>query len=446
MMKSKFENELKKEAYGAVPDGWDEVKKKASVFEPSVIKETGRKAPLKGIIAAAAALAVVIGAGLIIKNAFKNPVPYESIKSQAAADEGNNSRVESTELYPEEDEFDSLTVPEISEYGQDSFGFNSDSIKENGEETQSVKSGTSLNRAVTKKSDISAETADETADKKENITEKRTAVNNASIETTTRRAISETVVEMATERNWNERVLPGQYRAVVFEGREYVYPFSAVEARPTERTGQKSISGLTVTGYEPGGEKHETKADIYNLDGFDKEFAVGVKFSGHTEIYPYINTSYSPSTVGSFINAVDYDNTVTYGNIKLYKDGVFPVNSRNKADIKKYLLSGKSTAISQRSAPEGKYVSLSINLYELGIQNKSFRIYENGYVYTNLIGYPILFNAGRDNVAAFLKESYNITFKQIDEVNSAPAPAPGGTTVTAYTATEITSKAHTVEE
>ena len=67
-MKSKFEKELREKAYSAVPDGWDEVEKKAKVFEPSGIINKAKSSPVKTIAAAAAAVAVVIGAGFAIKN------------------------------------------------------------------------------------------------------------------------------------------------------------------------------------------------------------------------------------------------------------------------------------------------------------------------------------------------------------------------------------------
>ena len=69
-MKSKFEKELREKAYSAVPDGWDEVEKKAKVFEPSGIINKAKSSPVKTIAAAAAAVAVVIGAGEPDRAAF----------------------------------------------------------------------------------------------------------------------------------------------------------------------------------------------------------------------------------------------------------------------------------------------------------------------------------------------------------------------------------------
>ncbi len=53
-------------------------------------------------------------------------------------------------------------------------------------------------------------------------------------------------------------------------------------------------------------------------------------------------------------------------------------------------------------------------------------------MYTNLIGYGYCFNVGRENVAAFLKNSYNTTFDDLAKVNTT-APRAASDTTTAIT-------------
>ncbi|MBR4765655.1 MAG: hypothetical protein IK085_02695 [Clostridia bacterium] len=263
---------------------------------------------------------------------------------------------------------------------------------------------------------------------------------------TVKPATTTAVAEMAvTERNWNDRTLPGRFRSVTVDGREYIYPFNTNETRTAKRNGTKTVSAMKIKGYEPSGKEHTTTADIYTLSGFDKKFAIGVKLNGDSNIYPYINMYYQPATLGEFISGVDYDNTVSYGSITLYKGTSFPVNSQNKSDIKKYLLSDKSARIDVNSDwAKGSYVTLSINLEELGIYNKSFRVYESGYVQTNLVGYAYLFYVGKDNVANFLKNSYNITFDQIREINNNAKTTTA--VVSDPTYPEITNKPYYVTE
>ena len=88
---------------------------------------------------------------------------------------------------------------------------------------------------------------------------------------------------------------------------------------------------------------------------------------------------------------------------------------------------------------------------ELGKENKFLKISESGYISTNLIGYEYVFYIGKEAVADFLKNSYNITFEQINEIYYATMkttePYTANTTTTpakapddvAYGTTTVTS-------
>ena len=83
----------------------------------------------------------------------------------------------------------------------------------------------------------------------------------------------------------------------------------------------------------------------------------------------------------------------------------------------------------------GNCVIASIYCRELGRENKVLRIWENGFITTNLIGYEFSFNVGEEAVASFLKDSYNITFEQIKELTAVTTnttePYTSGTDTTA---------------
>lgn len=253
----------------------------------------------------------------------------------------------------------------------------------------------------------------------------------------------ENCTEPNWEDDWEDLTTPGKYRAFTLENREYVYPFSAREERGTKRKGTKIVSGKTVEGYEPNGTKHTTTADIFTLEGFDKNLVLGIKFKESNKIYAYVNTGYSPKTLGEFLKAVDYDNSITYGGITLYQGKSFPVNSSNAKDIKKYLLSDTNAKNDQNTKPEGLPVTITITCDELGAYSKALYIYENGHIATNLIGYRYVFFVGKDNVNNFLKNSYNITFDEIKKMGMADLKSSiadkSGTTV-------ATSKPHSPAE
>ena len=105
------------------------------------------------------------------------------------------------------------------------------------------------------------------------------------------------------------------------------------------------------------------------------------------------------------------------------------MNDQNKADIFKYLLSdGSIRNTNSTDRPSGAKVTLSIDLAELGKRNKVMEVYESGYVYTNLLGYGCTFNVGKDNIAAFLKNSYNVKFDDLAKVNSSTPGTASDTT------------------
>ncbi len=234
--------------------------------------------------------------------------------------------------------------------------------------------------------------------------------------------------ELHYEIDWDRKSTPGKFRAVVLERDEYncfgeyVYPFRPTEERATDRKATQIVSDKEIEQYEPNGTRHTTTVDIFSLEGFSTELAIGVKFENDDRIYTYVNNSYQPETLGEFLEAVDYDNTVTYGGITLYQGTVFPVNNENFKDIKKYLLSKDDAENVRDLTVSVNCVTASIYCRELGIENKAFKISEDGYISTNLIGYRYVFYVGKETVAEFLKNSYHITFDQIKEITQTTQP------------------------
>lgn len=255
--------------------------------------------------------------------------------------------------------------------------------------------------------------------------------------------------ELYYEIDWDKKSMPGKFCALRLNHinyinisdepgynsfTEYVYPFGPFEERTTARNTSELISDMQLEALEPDGTLHTTTVDIFSLEGLSENLALGVRFPDDDRIYTYVSSTYVPGTLGEFLSAIDYDNTVTYGGIRLYPGNNFPVNND---DIKKYLLSDTSLVnITDADAEAtGNCVIASIYCRELGRENKVFRIWENGLITTNLIGYEFSFNVGEEAVASFLKDSYNITFEQIKVLSADPSnttePYTSGTDTTA---------------
>ena len=202
--------------------------------------------------------------------------------------------------------------------------------------------------------------------------------------------------------------------------KEYVYPFDSREERATTRGSALLITDIPIEATAPDGTKHQTLVDIYSLEGLNYELAVGVKFKDDDRIYTYVCSSYTPKTLGEFLDAIDYDNTVSYGGIMLYTGNLLPVNDKNRSDIKSYLLSDGSITNKMDADGEASGYSATASVYcrELGRESKILRIYESGHIITNLIGYEYSFFVGKEAVENFLKESYNTTFEEIAAIAS----------------------------
>ena len=202
--------------------------------------------------------------------------------------------------------------------------------------------------------------------------------------------------------------------------KEYVYPFDPREERATTRRTTLLITDIPIEATAPDGTTHQTLVDIYSLEGLNYELAVGVKFKDDDRIYTYVCSSYTPKTLGEFLEAIDYDNTVSYGGIMLYTGNLLPVNDKNRSDIKSYLLSngGIANKIDADGEASGYTVTATVNCRELGREGKIMRIHESGHIITNLIGYEYSFFVGKEAVENFLKESYNTTFEEIAAIAS----------------------------
>ena len=275
--------------------------------------------------------------------------------------------------------------------------------------------------------------------------------------------------ELYHEIDWSYRSTPGKFFFVFLDSgkygdvtiksniysdyNEYVYPFHAQEEHPTTRKATEFIPDMPIEVLDNNGNVYRTTIDIFTLEGLNQNLAIGVRFPDDDRIYTYINTWYIPETLGEFLEAIDYDNTVTYGGITLYPGNNFPVNNKNLKDIKKYLLSDYNVANIKDMSVTETCATATIHCRELGKENKFLKISESGYISTNLIGYEYVFYIGKEAVADFLKNSYNITFEQINEIyyatmkttepytantTTTPAKAPDGVSYGATTVNTTT--------
>ena len=437
-MKSKFEKELKDKVYNSVPDKWDEFSKVTADIEiPEAENSTSGKTfkikKAQTAAVAAAAVVLIAGAGIAVNTVNRNKVALDTAESEEAQIKDDTEISDVTVLSEEAflgTDGEEVIINYTDENGETHTAVASveESVTKDGKAVVTYKDYQGNEQtAVVKIPEVTPDVEGDVSPAGENYDSFNETAAATSYAATTYKG------ESWIEPDFSNRTTPGKFPGVKLDGTEYAYPFSWVETgNGTKRSASKIKSGVTVENYDHSDKKITTTADIYSLSGFNKKLVIGVKFKGENEIYPYINTTYKPATLGEFLNAIDYDNTVTYGNIQLMNLNM-PLNAQNKADIKKYLLSDKS-AKNVETMPSGEYVTASINLTELGISNKSFKIYESGYITTNLIGYQYTFYVGKDNVASFLKNSYNVTFDELRKTGTTlPTDIYGIETTSGYT-------------
>lgn len=115
------------------------------------------------------------------------------------------------------------------------------------------------------------------------------------------------------------------YRLTVIQHNSY----TTSTQEPTRHTVQKIIAKETVlaTDYNTG-KTYKTDIEIFSLKNISLDCAVGVKFLNSDDVYPYINDSYEPRTLG------DFKNTISFGDTRYEIDLLgMPIKKRKRSRI-----------------------------------------------------------------------------------------------------------------
>ena len=426
-MKRKFEQEFKKKAYSAVPDKWEEVKEKTGVSAPEKTAGKVMRRNAKAIASVAASITIVIVAvSVAVGIGSRKNAPA---KSEITVTGENGITYTVTDV----SDFDSIAVPETTVIAyKDNNGVEHTAVATITRNAAGQREDSSVvvtfkdaqGNTQTTVVEIPAEPSATKPNGQPETTKPASADSVPQADPTA--AAASTRAEIVREVDWAERTMPEKFPAVQFDptgipgGLAKEYDFALRRNEYISRPATLLYKNYTLYNTNPRTDKEETAtADVYVFQNFSRRLAVGVQFPGEEKIHPYVNVQYTPQTLGDFLNDADVKNTVHFGNIQLFKDGTFPVNDQNKADIFRYLLSDSSIRnTNSTDRPSGAKVTLSVDLAELGKRTKVMEVYESGYVYTNLLGSGCTFNVGKENVAAFLKNSYNVTFDDLAKVGT----------------------------
>lgn len=110
------------------------------------------------------------------------------------------------------------------------------------------------------------------------------------------------------ESEWKKLPIYDRYDEITLKsGKTYSFMYTPTSLA---KEGKKAFLETTnVTGYNGNVAKHTT-AEVYSIAAFSPDAVVAVKFRGNDEYYLYLCDSYNPETLKSFLNDIDFENSV----------------------------------------------------------------------------------------------------------------------------------------
>ena len=200
---------------------------------------------------------------------------------------------------------------------------------------------------------------------------------------------------------WNCREIFDRYQSINFNGAEYRTRVSdSGNHIPKEKTGKK-IGSATAEGYDIYEDKsHTIKCEIYEINGVDSERFAAVKYEGCDEYYPFISSEYNPpETLGDLIAALNLTETFPLTSF-YYEKGMGNTLyglSESDSDVlwSFFVKCADAETEEYDDAANGKReVAFPVFSQELGAENLSWALYDNGYLKTNIENYGYAFYIG----------------------------------------------------
>lgn len=223
---------------------------------------------------------------------------------------------------------------------------------------------------------------------------------------------------------WDERTISEQY--IWLSIGENTYSSKNTETDPSnigEMLGEYELNekdSLTDTMYTATG-------TVYAVNGIATECAVAVQFSGHDGYYVYVNSYYTPATLGELIDDLNLAENISFGSVfYVYLAGSENVVTIEFVDLAEsviwdMLLNDCSvqneTDIDSLMANS---MSISVNIPLLGYKNISLGVTDDGYLTTNILETGKAFFIGKERVQQFKNyviencQGYELVYEQGD--------------------------------
>lgn len=209
-----------------------------------------------------------------------------------------------------------------------------------------------------------------------------------------------------TENTWKETGNAGRYLTVNFANTDYS---TCTWALSEDLKGVLLGSGTAVGQDYFSMEIHRMDVNIYSIKGVDTGCAVAVQFTepdesvtGMNYVYAYMNTDYTPDTLGEMINMLNFNDCLktdfAYMDASDSEDTIVFENLPKEKVME--LLEANSAVKNEPDAQTGrKAMSIGTRYLET---NNSITLTEDGYLCTNILAMGKYFYIGKDKVEEFV--------------------------------------------
>ncbi len=208
----------------------------------------------------------------------------------------------------------------------------------------------------------------------------------------------------AREWPWNCKEVFEQFTFVEYNGRTYT-----IRSRNTlskDKVGKK-LGTASMRGYDIYEDKtHTTTCGIYEIMGIDSSRFIAVKYQGHDGYYVFNMRHYydPPATLGDLITALNLTETFPLTTIYYGSKEYGLTETDSDALWGMFLKHTDAETLETENIPSGKKkLTFVIVSEELGADNLSWALYDNGYIVTNIDSYGYRYYIGKDAVDEIVK-------------------------------------------
>lgn len=208
----------------------------------------------------------------------------------------------------------------------------------------------------------------------------------------------------AREWPWNCKEVFEQFTFVEYNGKTYT-----IRSRNTlskDKVGKK-LGTASMRGYDIYEDKtHTTTCGIYEIRGIDSSRFIAVKYQGHDGYYVFNMRHYydPPATLGDLITALNLTETFPLTTIYYGSKEYGLTETNSDALWGMFLKHADAQTLETENIPSGKKkLTFVIVSEELGSDNLSWALYDNGYIITNIDSYGYRYYIGKDAVDEIVK-------------------------------------------